>query len=191
MKKTNCGPNSIQWDLLFTFFSIFFLDNRHCNQYSWNWFNRSFCLWFIFRIGFQTVKGYIGWSRAGKCFGLFQWFVSNTATEKLTNVPMHLLEGNLFFLKILFVFLAPPAQVSLLLRLDSAGMLYRAKHQLCCFFCLVQNMPLFTKKIADEERSTEAKVKVAGPNLEFCFVHLDCLMRFQAEAFLQRKVKVT
>ena len=76
----------------------------------------------------NSERLYIEWSRAGKRFGLFQWFVSNTATEKLTNEPMHLLEGNLFCLKILFVFLTPPAEVSLLLRLDSAGMLYRAKH---------------------------------------------------------------
>lgn len=132
-----------------SFTHIFFyllLDNRHCNQYSCNWVNRNFCLWFIFRTGFQTVKDYIQLSRAGKRFDLFQWFVSNIATEKLTDVLMHSLEGNLFCLKILFVFLELPAEVSLLLRLDSAGILYRAKHELCCFFCLVQNMPLFTKE---------------------------------------------
>lgn len=89
MKKTNCGPNPIQWDLSLTIFSLPFLDNRHCNQYSCNWVNRNFCLWFIFRTGFQTVKDYIQLSRAGKRFDLFQWFVSNIATEKLTDVLMH------------------------------------------------------------------------------------------------------
>jgi len=31
------------------------LDNRYCNWYSCDWFNRYFLLWFIFRIGFIPV----------------------------------------------------------------------------------------------------------------------------------------
>ncbi|KAF7849089.1 hypothetical protein BT93_L1255 [Corymbia citriodora subsp. variegata] len=31
------------------------LDNRYCNGYSCDWFNRYFLLWFILRVGFISV----------------------------------------------------------------------------------------------------------------------------------------